>query len=207
MVRGVPWLGRRACERHCGGAYGGGTAGADPRAGADLSRCGIREPGVRSRRDARPGLGPRVRRGRAPASRRLLARLLAHDRTLRQAIRARVREGGRRAPRTPLQLRLLGESARRLGADVEEARRAPAATGRRGDHRRGRFSDDGQPDRPQPARACLRGRRARHLQPGRVAARGSRRPADTGRSSPRTRSATRSRSTRCSRSRRSTTCG
>ena len=181
LVQGVPWLtGGELVSGTARGADGGGICASRSSSWCRPITMRNSRPGVRPRRDARPGLGPRVRRGRAAAPRRLLARLLAHDRPLREAIRARVREGGRRAPRAPLQLRLVGEPARRLGADVEEARRAPAAAGRRGDHRRGRLSDDGQPDRPQPARARLRGRRARHLQPRRVAARGSRRPADAG---------------------------
>ena len=43
--------------------------------------------------------------------------------------------------------------------------------GRRGDHRRRGLPDDGQPDHPERARAGLRRRRARHLQPRRLAAR------------------------------------
>ena len=88
-------------------------------------------------------------------------------------------------------LRLAGEPARRRGVDVAPAR-APAAAGRRGDHRRDRLPDDGDARLPVRARAGLRRRRARHLQP--VARRDRRRDraADARPSCSPTRSATRS---------------
>ena len=83
----------------------------------------------------------------------------------------------RRPARDPVQLGLLGESPRRRRAHVQEARRAAAAAGRRGDHGRRGLPDDGEPDHLERARPRLRRRRARHVQPRRLAARGGARPA------------------------------
>ena len=141
--------------------------------------------------------------------RRRVARLLADHRPLRRrsssASSPRASASGTRCSCNS------GSSANllaRLGADVAEARRAPAAAGRRGDHRRRRLPDHGQPDRPEPARAGVRRRRARHLQRRR---RRSSRPrvgaADAGdHARPHARQPVRPRR-RDARSRRSTTCG
>ena len=67
----------------------GSAQGACPRARPGLPRHRVRASGVRAGGDAGAGLGPCVRRRRAPAPRRCLTRLLAHDRPLREAVRAR----------------------------------------------------------------------------------------------------------------------
>ena len=122
-----------------------------------------------------PGLGQGVRRrggGRAGAHQ---PRLLADRRPRARGVRAR--PGARTGQRHALMVNS-GSSANLLAVialtspRLGERRLLP---GRRGDHRRRRLPDDGEPDRPERPRARVRRRVAPDLQRRRRAARGRRR--------------------------------
>ncbi len=100
-----------------------------------------------------------------------------------------------RSQALPGRLGLTGQPAGR-GRDHVAPPRAPAPARRRGDHARARLLDHGRPALPVRARAGLRGRRARHLQPDASTRSPTRSATARARSSSPTASATRSTWTR-----------